>query len=97
VGTKTHLWKHEGEIIFFDDVYKHTAWNRSEHERVILYIDFVVPQRIVDTFYGATHSYEIEYPWLDENHDDHERKFNEVSTRVCVRSHMCVCVCFVQR
>ena len=33
-----HTWK-EGELMMFDDTFKHEAWNRSEHTRIILLMD----------------------------------------------------------
>ena len=41
VGEKTHTWKKAGEAIIFNDNLEHSAWNHSDEERIILYIDFV--------------------------------------------------------
>ena len=30
----------EGRCIVFDDSYEHEVWNRTEHERVLLLVDF---------------------------------------------------------
>lgn len=38
VDAGTHHWV-EGELVMFDDTYKHEAWNRSPHTRVILLMD----------------------------------------------------------
>ena len=39
VGTHTTNWK-DGEIIVFDDRYTHSAWNKTDADRVVLLIDF---------------------------------------------------------
>lgn len=44
VGGETHLWSKPGEAIVFNDTFEHSAWNDSEQERIILYIDFVKPK-----------------------------------------------------
>ncbi len=38
VGGELHAWR-EGEAVAFDDTYEHEAWNRSEHNRVIVLMD----------------------------------------------------------
>jgi len=35
-------WKN-GEVVVFDDTFVHDAWNYSEEERVVLYVDFIRP------------------------------------------------------
>ena len=37
----THKWENPGEWIVFDDTKTHSAWNRSEEDRVIFYVDFI--------------------------------------------------------
>lgn len=32
------------EVIVFDDTHPHSAWNDSDSERIILYIDFKIPK-----------------------------------------------------
>ena len=43
VGIKTnvgtHQWTSSGEWILFDDNFTHSAWNKTEYPRTILYID----------------------------------------------------------
>ncbi len=39
-----HRW-HEGEGVLFDDTYPHQAWNRSDSDRVVLWLDVVRPLR----------------------------------------------------
>lgn len=38
VGGETHVWQ-EGRCVTFDDTFEHEAWNRSEHDRVVLIAD----------------------------------------------------------
>jgi aspartyl/asparaginyl beta-hydroxylase (cupin superfamily) len=42
VGTEVYRWR-EGEVVIFDDAYEHEAWNRTQHTRVVLFVDFVKP------------------------------------------------------
>jgi beta-hydroxylase len=44
VGKETCHWE-EGKALIFDDAYEHEAWNKSEHVRVVLFVDFVKPLR----------------------------------------------------
>lgn len=46
-GPEVHHWRKAGEVIVFDDTYPHSAWNDSDSERIILYIDFKVPEEVV--------------------------------------------------
>ncbi len=43
VGDQVHTWTKAGEAIVFNDNLEHSAWNHSDEERVILYIDFLRP------------------------------------------------------
>jgi len=47
-GPETHHWSKAGEVIVFDDTFPHSAWNDSDQERVILYIDFKIPEAVLD-------------------------------------------------
>jgi aspartyl/asparaginyl beta-hydroxylase (cupin superfamily) len=47
VKDETFIWKKTGEGIVFNDNLEHSAWNHSDEERIILYIDF---QRPIETF-----------------------------------------------
>jgi len=40
VGNERHLWRERGQQIVFDDNQLHGAWNDSDQERVVLYVDF---------------------------------------------------------
>lgn len=44
VGEETHLWTKAGDAVIFDDTYEHSAWNHSEEERIVLYVDFFEPK-----------------------------------------------------
>lgn len=44
VGGEVRHWR-EGETLFFDDGYEHSAWNDSDHTRVVLFLDVVRPLR----------------------------------------------------
>lgn len=41
VGRSVHHWTKPGDVVIFDDTYLHSAWNNSDEERTILYVDFV--------------------------------------------------------
>jgi aspartyl/asparaginyl beta-hydroxylase (cupin superfamily) len=45
-GPHQHHWKQAGEVIIFDDTFPHSAWNDSDEERIILYIDFKIPNEV---------------------------------------------------
>lgn len=40
VGNEEHIWRKPGDIVIFDDTQAHSAWNYSDDERVVLYVDF---------------------------------------------------------
>ncbi len=40
VAQETHLWTKPGDAIIFNDNLEHSAWNDSDEDRIILYIDF---------------------------------------------------------
>jgi aspartyl/asparaginyl beta-hydroxylase (cupin superfamily) len=42
VGRETVVWR-EGEIVFFDDTFRHAAWNLTTGVRVVLLIDVLRP------------------------------------------------------
>lgn len=42
VRGETRYWE-EGKSLIFDDTYRHEAWNDSDHERVVLFVDFERP------------------------------------------------------
>lgn len=44
VGGQTRHWR-EGEALFFDDGYEHSAWNDSDRTRAVLFLDIVRPLR----------------------------------------------------
>lgn len=40
VGEETHIWSKPGDAVIFNDNFDHSAWNDSDEERIILYVDF---------------------------------------------------------
>jgi aspartyl/asparaginyl beta-hydroxylase (cupin superfamily) len=44
VGDQVRQWI-EGQVLVFDDTYEHEAWNRTEGERVVLFLDVKRPLR----------------------------------------------------
>jgi ornithine lipid ester-linked acyl 2-hydroxylase len=44
VAGETRHWK-EGKSLIFDDTYQHEAWNETNGDRVVLFMDFVRPLR----------------------------------------------------
>jgi aspartyl/asparaginyl beta-hydroxylase (cupin superfamily) len=42
VGDTTHHWR-EGQLVIFDDSFEHEAWNKTEHDRVVLMFDVPNP------------------------------------------------------
>jgi beta-hydroxylase len=42
IGAEVRHWQ-EGRALIFDDAYEHEAWNDSERERVVLFVDFEKP------------------------------------------------------
>jgi aspartyl/asparaginyl beta-hydroxylase (cupin superfamily) len=44
VGGEVAHWR-EGETLFFDDGYEHSAWNDTDDTRVVLFIDVIRPLR----------------------------------------------------
>jgi len=44
VEQEIYRWQ-EGHAVVFDDAYEHEAWNKTQHTRVVLFVDFVKPLR----------------------------------------------------
>ena len=44
VDDKTYYWKN-GEVVYFDDTYKHSAFNNSDKIRVVLFMDILRPMK----------------------------------------------------
>lgn len=42
VGAEVRRWG-EGRCLIFDDTVEHEAWNRSDHDRIVLLLDFLRP------------------------------------------------------
>lgn len=47
-GPERHEWSKPGEVIIFDDTFPHSAWNESDQERIILYVDFTIPKDVME-------------------------------------------------
>jgi ornithine lipid ester-linked acyl 2-hydroxylase len=44
VGDEVRHWE-EGSSLVFDDTYEHEAWNETDEDRAVLFVDFVRPLR----------------------------------------------------
>jgi hypothetical protein len=44
VGDDYQSWE-EGKGMVFDDTFNHEVWNDSDHQRVVLFVDFIRPLR----------------------------------------------------
>ncbi len=44
VGDETRRWA-AGKSLVFDDTFEHEAWNHSDEERVVLFVDFIRPMK----------------------------------------------------
>ena len=49
VENELYRWR-EGEAVIFDDAFEHEAWNRTQHTRVVLFVDFRKPLRFPANF-----------------------------------------------
>lgn len=45
VGSETRHWA-EGKSLIFDDTYDHEAWNHTDEDRAVLFVDFIRPMRL---------------------------------------------------
>lgn len=41
VNNQVHIWKKPGEMIIFNDNLEHSAWNNSDEDRIVLYLDIL--------------------------------------------------------
>jgi aspartyl/asparaginyl beta-hydroxylase (cupin superfamily) len=71
VGGDVRHWR-EGASLIFDDSHMHHAWNRSEEDRVVLFVDFVRPlpprlmeinERVIAEFSRSTFITETMRQW----------------------------------
>jgi len=44
VGSEVRHWE-EGKSLVFDDTFEHEAWNDTDEDRVVLFVDFIRPMR----------------------------------------------------
>lgn len=43
VASSVHHWKKAGDLALFNDNFLHSAWNHSDQERLVLYLDLLRP------------------------------------------------------
>jgi aspartyl/asparaginyl beta-hydroxylase (cupin superfamily) len=43
VASSVHHWQKAGDLALFDDNFLHSAWNHSDQERLVLYLDLLRP------------------------------------------------------
>jgi len=81
VGGETAHWQ-EGKSLLFDDTYQHEAWNDTDEDRVVLFLDIVRPMpfpyswlnALVITAVGRTSFVRN----ARRNHADWEQRFEEL-------------------
>ncbi|MBI4367438.1 MAG: aspartyl/asparaginyl beta-hydroxylase domain-containing protein [Deltaproteobacteria bacterium] len=78
VEKKVYRWK-EGRAVIFDDAYEHEAWNRTQHTREVLFVDFRKPLRFPVNFLNwLLLRLAVFTPFIREGTDNHkawEKKF----------------------
>jgi len=75
-GEDTHYWKKAGDVLIFDDTFPHSAWNESDQERIILYIDFMISEENEKKLpeFIATENNNNEYKEEEEEEEEKERE-----------------------
>jgi aspartyl/asparaginyl beta-hydroxylase (cupin superfamily) len=64
----------EGKVLIFDDAYEHEAWNKSDHVRVVLFVDFVKPLRFPAKFVNwLLLNMAVFTPFIREGADNHQK------------------------
>lgn len=43
VEDRTHIWRKAGDAVVFNDTLEHSAWNDSDSDRILFYVDFQAP------------------------------------------------------
>jgi hypothetical protein len=43
VGDRIHIWRKPGDAVVFNDNLDHSAWNDSDSDRILFYLDFEPP------------------------------------------------------
>ena len=80
VEKEVYRWK-EGEAVIFDDAYEHEAWNKTQHTRVVLFVDFIKPMRFPANFLNWLLLHLAVFtPFIREGVDNHkawEKRFYE--------------------
>ncbi|KAL6042111.1 Lipid A hydroxylase LpxO [Balamuthia mandrillaris] len=70
-GPEVFNWSKAGDVLVFDDTFPHSAWNESGEERIILYIDFKIPEETLELLGPAPCVYsDSEEEDEDEDDDD---------------------------
>jgi beta-hydroxylase len=60
VGTETRHWQ-EGKVMIFDDTYDHEAWNHTDKQRVVLFVDMLRPCRFPASFFNSCMTWAIAF------------------------------------
>lgn len=80
VGEQMCRWQ-EGKVLIFDDAFEHEAWNKTDHTRVVLFVDFRKPLRFPGNLLNwLLLNIAIFTPFIREGVDNHrawEKKFYE--------------------
>lgn len=58
VGEELRNWE-EGKCLIFDDTIQHEAWNRSQGTRVVLLIDFTIPNDLLQQVMQARQALQL--------------------------------------
>jgi beta-hydroxylase len=78
VADRIYHWE-EGRAVIFDDSFEHEAWNRTDLVRVVLFVDFVRPERFPARFINwLLLRLAVFTPFIREGHENHkawEKKF----------------------
>lgn len=53
VGDDTHIWNKAGDAVVFNDNLQHSAWNDSDIDRIVFYLDFQYTT-LAERVYGRT-------------------------------------------
>lgn len=80
VGDQLCRWQ-EGRALIFDDAFEHEAWNKTDHTRVVLFVDFRKPLRFpANLLNWLLLNIAVFTPFIREGVDNHqawEKKFYE--------------------
>ena len=72
VDKQLYRWK-KGHAFIFDDAYEHLSWNKTQHTRVVLLVDFVKPKRFSGNFLNWLLLHLAAFtPFIREGMDNHK-------------------------